>query len=208
MMACRNGGSVSIPGSRGRVGCALLVALSIAGCGSQAATITASGGAPVGTVPAVAAVPAILPPVTSPAPTAASVIVPLAIPAAARAISQPVPLAAVDGARFEACADGTCEVSVYGPVDIAVGPDVLSVTKIGPDGLDFALSLAGGGRASGTLRSTCGTTFTLLRGGGSRGGFCAPGKVQGPPVPEPGAVSIQLAGWSSDGSAVLRLVSG
>ncbi|ONH38152.1 hypothetical protein [Protofrankia coriariae] len=104
--------------------------------------------------------------------------------------------------------DGTCEVSVHGPVDIAVGPDALSVTKVSPDGLDFELSLANGGQASGTLKGTCGTIFTFLRGGGFRSGFCAPGKVQGPPAPEPGTVSVQLAGWSSDGAAVLRLVSG
>ncbi|MFJ2812675.1 hypothetical protein [Streptomyces sp. NPDC087294] len=120
------------------------------------------------------------------------------------------PLTAADGTRYAACADGTCEVAVSRPVDIAVDGGTLSLTKVKPDdSVDFKLTLADGGQASGVMKGNCGATL-FFQGGlsGVNTGTCKAGGTPPPPTSRPGALSMQLAGWDADHRAVLRLVSG
>ena len=125
--------------------------------------------------------------------------------------SAPAPVAA-DGTNYAACADGTCEISIPGPVDIRVGGGTLKVTKASAqDGLEFDLTLASGAGGNGTLKGTCGTVASFYLGGGG-GTMTSPScdgtGVPEPPEPMPGALSMQLVGWSPDGAAVLRLITG
>ncbi|MGW3624766.1 hypothetical protein [Streptomyces sp. NPDC000880] len=84
------------------------------------------------------------------------------------------------------------------------------MTKVKPDdSLNFELTLANGGQASGTMKGTCGTTATFHQsGGGMSTTTCGASSTPTPPAPESGALKMQLAGWNSDHAAVLRLVSG
>ncbi|WP_158848843.1 hypothetical protein [Saccharothrix deserti] len=116
----------------------------------------------------------------------------------------PAPTAA-DGTDYAACADGTCEVAVSGPVDIALGgsagPGTFSVRTMHADGIDFEVSLAqSGGR--GTLKGHC--TLSFHPGGG--GSSCS-NKPGPPPTPKAGVLAVQMVGVTA-GTAVLRLVSG
>lgn len=172
---------------------ALVVTLLAAGCGAPPDSGTSGNNASVSASPSRTAVPAS--PHTSPSPSATSA---------------PPPPTAADGTRYAACAEGTCEVAVSRPVDIAVDGGTLSVTEVKPDdSLDFELTLTDGGQASGTMKGTCGTTATFHRnGGGTSVATCGAGSTPTPPAPEPGALKMQLAGWNSAHAAVLRLVSG
>jgi hypothetical protein len=180
------------------------VALLVAGCGSSSddgasGNSASSKGKPSGkparkvTAPASTSKP-VDPPATSTPPPSPS----------------PTPVTASDGTRYSACADGTCEVAVSRPVRIAVEGGTLSVTKVKPeDSMGFELTFASGGGGSGTLKGTCGAVFTFYRGGGAGASSCGTDtSAATPPAPEPGALLMQLAGWNSDGAAVLRLVSG
>lgn len=116
----------------------------------------------------------------------------------------PAPTAA-DGADYAACADGTCEVALTGPVDIAVGgstgPGTFKVLAVGEDGIEFELDLPrSGGR--GTLKGFC--TLTFVPGGG--GSSCST-KPSAPPEPRTGVLAVQLVGVAG-GTAVVRLVAG
>ncbi|WP_019060242.1 hypothetical protein [Streptomyces prunicolor] len=127
---------------------------------------------------------------------------------AASAPPPPAPTAS-DGRRYAACADGTCEVAVSRPVDIAVNGGTFSVTKVKPgDSVDFEVTLAGGGGGSGTMKGTCGTIVRFYPGSTSLITCGNADSTPAPPSPAPGALSLQLAGWDSDDAAVLRLVSG
>lgn len=116
---------------------------------------------------------------------------------------------ASDGTRYSACADGTCEVAVSRPVDIAVGGGTLSVKGVKPGNeLMFEIATADGATGSGTLKG-CGTVLSFSPGGsGVTSTICDAGGIPEPPDPEPGALLIQMAGWNADRAAVLRLVSG
>lgn len=121
----------------------------------------------------------------------------------------PPPPTASDGTRYAACADGTCEVAVSRPVDIAVNGGTFSVTRTRPgNSVDFEVTLATGGGGSGTLKGTCGTIARFYPGSVSMVTCSDADSTPTPPAPEPGALSLQLAGWDSDDAAVLRLVSG
>ncbi|ONI90912.1 hypothetical protein ALI22I_10785 [Saccharothrix sp. ALI-22-I] len=117
----------------------------------------------------------------------------------------PPPPTATDGTDYAACADGTCEVAVSGPVDIALGgsagPGTFSVRTMHADGIDFEVTLAQSG-GSGTLKGHC--TLSFVPGGG--GSSCST-KPSPPPAPRAGVLAVQMVGVT-DGTAVLRLVSG
>lgn len=169
---------------------AVVAASLVAGCGSQRDN-GASGSEASASVSPSAAASEPSEPTTSPSPP-----------------TRPRPKAA-DGSRYAACADGTCEVYVTRPVRIKVRGGTFSVTKVKPnDSMDFKLRFSAGGGGSGTLKGTCGGIATFYRGGGIRTVTCDASGVPKRPAREPGALSLQLAGWSSSGAAVLRLVSG
>jgi hypothetical protein len=167
--------------------CAVLLVV-IAGCGARNDHGTSGGGT---TAPTTS--PSVTPSSPSPSPSAVA----------------PSPPVAADGTSLAACADGTCEVAVSGPVRIKLRDGTFSVTKIEATvAMDFELRLSAGGGGSGTLKGTCGTVATFYLGGGGSGKSCDSTGIPATPPPIQGAVSIQLVGWSTDGAAVLRLVSG
>ncbi|MBN6033632.1 hypothetical protein [Amycolatopsis sp. 195334CR] len=111
-----------------------------------------------------------------------------------------VPVAA-DGSDYAACADGTCEVLVSGPAEIALsgtaGISKLVVRAVEGNGIRFE---AGG--SSGSLSANCISTF-YENGGGSS---CSTAPREAP-APVDGIVAMQIASVQ-DGTAVLRVVSG
>jgi hypothetical protein len=166
---------------------ALLVVLVVAACGES---------------------PRPAPPALPSTPPSAS---PSAVPSPSTAPSAAPPAPAVtaaDGTRLAACADGTCEVAVSGPARIKLRTGSLRVTKVTADeAVKFKMSLRNGGGGSGTLRGTCGT-ISYFSASGGRGEFCADASAA-PKQPQPvrGEVALQLAGWTADGAAVLRVVT-
>ncbi|HET6711447.1 hypothetical protein [Amycolatopsis sp.] len=125
----------------------------------------------------------------------------VAAPAPSSAPSS-APAAAADGSDYSACADGTCEVRVSGPVDIPLtgqgGLRRISVAAVTANGIDFTTD--GGG----TGNLTRGCVITLYENGsGSR---CSSGEPERP-RPVDGVLALQLAELR-DGTAILRLVSG
>ncbi|NYI89682.1 hypothetical protein HNR02_003005 [Amycolatopsis endophytica] len=122
--------------------------------------------------------------------------------AATPSSSAPPALTAADGRDYNACADGTCEVMVDGPVDIALtgqgGLHQLSVAAVTADGIDFATD--GGGTGS----LTPGCVSTLYENGS--GSSCSSGEPE-KPKPVDGVLAMQVV-EVRDGIAVLRLVSG
>ncbi len=112
----------------------------------------------------------------------------------------PAPTAS-DGADFQACADGTCEVAIAGPATIPLPGGQLVVTTVLADGIDFELSGATGG-GSGSLRGYCTVTF----GGGGGTMTCPREGPPDPPAPTPGSLTLQIAGVH-DGAALVRIVS-
>ena len=115
---------------------------------------------------------------------------------------------AADGTRLAACADGTCEVAVSRPVRIRLRTGTLKVTAVeADDAVEIDLTLRNGGGGTGTLRGTCGT-ISYFSASGGRGEFCADASAA-PKRPRParGEVALQLAGWTTDGAAVLRVVT-
>ena len=117
---------------------------------------------------------------------------------------------AADGTRLKACADGTCEVEITEPVRIKLRSGVLKVKKVTRnEAVEFGLTLSSGGGGDGTLKGTCGTISYFFQGGGGRGEFCS-SATAAPERPEPvvGEVALQLEGWTADGAAVLRVVTG
>ncbi|WP_206796103.1 hypothetical protein [Amycolatopsis sp. MtRt-6] len=120
-------------------------------------------------------------------------------PSSSPAASAP---AAADGSDYSACADGTCEVRVSGPVDIPLtgqgGLRRISVAAVTANGIDFTTD--GGG----TGNVTRGCVITLYEhGSGSR---CSSGEPERP-RPVDGVLALQVADLR-DGAAILRLVSG
>ncbi|MEV0474631.1 hypothetical protein [Streptomyces prunicolor] len=177
----------------------LVAGLILAGCGSATperggSTATSAHGGSAASRPAATA--------TGKAPATPTT------PAASTPPPPPPAPTASDGRRYAACADGTCEVAVARPVDIAVNGGTFSVTKVKPgDSVDFEVTLAGGG-GSGTMKGTCGTIVRFYPGSTSLITCGNADSTPAPPSPAPGALSLQLAGWDSDDAAVLRLVSG
>ncbi|SDK01170.1 hypothetical protein SAMN04488074_10424 [Lentzea albidocapillata subsp. violacea] len=116
-------------------------------------------------------------------------------------------LTAADGANYAACADGTCEVTIPGPVDIAVQSHTFSVTEVTADGITFAVAY-GGYELGASPKASCGNAYVFRLGesaGGMTGGSC--GDPAKPPAAVPGAFVVQLAAVS-EGMAVLRMVAG
>ncbi|AIJ25812.1 hypothetical protein [Amycolatopsis methanolica] len=115
--------------------------------------------------------------------------------------SAPPAVTAADGRDYGACLDGTCEVLVSEPVDIALtgqgGVDRISVRAVTAEGIEFST-----GDGSGILTPGCVSTL-YENGSGSR---CSSGE---PAKPEPvdGVLAMQVVDVR-DGTAVLRLVSG
>lgn len=176
-------------GSHGRAAGGLLAVLLAAGCGSSTAgsAIASAPSAPVSTTASATSEPAMTTTTEPPPP--------------------PPPPTAADGANYKACRSGGCEVLIPGPVRIAVDGGTLSVTKVSSEeGVEFSLKLSGASW-SGTLKGTCGGVFRFFRGGGSSFVGCGASGIPEPPTAEPGALTMQLAGFA-DGGAVLRMVSG
>jgi hypothetical protein len=115
---------------------------------------------------------------------------------------------AADGTRLAACADGTCEVAVSRPARIKLRTGTLKITKVTKNkAVEIDLSLRDGGGGTGTLRGTCGT-ISYFSASGGRGEFCADASAPPKqPRPDRGEVALQLAGWTTGGAAILRLVT-
>ncbi|QKW07701.1 hypothetical protein HUT18_16240 [Streptomyces sp. NA04227] len=136
-----------------------------------------------------------------------------AVPSPSPTRTSPAPAPAVkasDGSRYGACADGTCEVAIDGPTSFAVGGGSFAVQKLKKkQSVDFDLTLASGSGGNGTLKGTCGPIFTFFDGGGGGMLGCTDADAAPKrPDPEPGVFKLQLAGWDTQGAAVIRLVSG
>ena len=175
-----------ISGRQGRAAGGLLAVLLAAGCGSPVAGSATAPSAPASTT--ASSEPAVTTTTQPPPPP-------------------PPPPTAADGSNYQACRSGSCEVLIPGPVRIAVDGGTLSVTKVSAEeGVEFSLKLSGGSW-SGTLKGTCGGIFRFYRGGGSSVIGCGASGVPEPPTAEPGALTMQLAGFA-DGGAVLRMISG
>ena len=117
------------------------------------------------------------------------------------------PVRAADGTRYAACSDGTCEVAVRGKKKITFRRGTLSVTKFAAGKeFDFRLDLRRGGGGHGTLKGTCGSV-AYFSGSGVRVVGCGASGVPQKPAPQRGEVALQLIGWTTDGSAVLRLAT-
>jgi hypothetical protein len=112
---------------------------------------------------------------------------------------------AQDGTNYQACADGTCEISVGGPATIPLPGGSMVISAVLEDGIEFDLNSASGG-GNGSLRGYC----TAVFGGGGGGMSCpseqAPAPAPDPPTPTPGMLSVQIAGVY-DGAALVRIVS-
>lgn len=119
------------------------------------------------------------------------------------------PATAADGADYASCATRSCEVAVSGPVDIRFGgsvPGALSITGVSPDGVNFDLTLDNGGGGNGTLKPGC-SAFSFGGGGGS-GSLGGPNtECSQPPPAQPGTVTLQMPAMTN-GTAILRIVTG
>lgn len=112
----------------------------------------------------------------------------------------PAPTAA-DGANFQACADGTCEIAISGPATIPLPGGSMVVSQVLDDGIDFDLNSASGG-GNGSLRGFCTATF----GGGGGTMDCPREGPPDPPAAVPGFLAVQIVGVA-DGAIVVRIVS-
>ncbi|HEY8455640.1 MAG TPA: hypothetical protein VIL34_08600 [Actinopolymorphaceae bacterium] len=93
----------------------------------------------------------------------------------------------------------------------ATGGGTLTIRKVLSNGIDFDLSLAGGGGGTGQLlfKGECGPVFWFSSYGGGSGTFCkGDGRALPAPKPRPGMVGLQVPGKTRSGSIVLRIVSG
>lgn len=115
---------------------------------------------------------------------------------------------AADGSDTGACADGDCEIAVSKPVTFSFkgpnGKEKLSVTKVGPDEVDYTVKRAGGGTVKGGSGGPGSGCVSALR---SDGGGTSCGQVGSPPAKEDGAVLVQVAS-GADGTAVINIISG
>ncbi len=127
---------------------------------------------------------------------------PADVPASASTPASSAPQTAADGSDYAACADGTCEVRVSGPVDIPLtgqgGLHRFSVASVTADGIGFATDSGG----TGTLTPGC--VLTLYENGS--GSSCSSGAPQ-KPKPVDGVLALQIADLRG-GTAILRIVSG
>ncbi|MFF4914386.1 hypothetical protein [Streptomyces tendae] len=122
--------------------------------------------------------------------------------------SSPSPSPA-DGTDVGACTDGNCEIAVTEPVTIRfpapddAGRATLSVTKIGPNEIEYEVK-SGNNRSTGGAEGPGQGCLTYLRdrGSGNSCGTLDPTR----PSPRPGAVVIQ-ATTGTDGTALLHIVS-
>lgn len=115
--------------------------------------------------------------------------------------TEPVPTAQ-DGADYQACADGTCEIEISDAVTIPLPGGSLVVSAVLSDGIEFDLTSAAGG-GNGSLRGNC----TAMFGGGGGGMSCS--SLDGPPdppTPRPGLIQLQIVGVYDD-AAIIRIVS-
>ncbi len=122
----------------------------------------------------------------------------------------PPPPTAKDGADYAACADGVCEVAIDKPVTIDVAGTSFVVKGMLEDGLEFDVTFANGGGATGTMKGTCGSIISFYTSGtgGMSGVFCALGnKPQPAPEPKPGLLQLQMSGFA-DRTAIVRIVAG
>ena len=172
----------------------LLAALLAAGCASDPGGEPVGGGKPSGGGKASGK------PAATESPRNPSSRPPTSAPA-------PPPLTASDGTDYSACAGGTCEVAVSGPVDVPVAGGTFTVKKVTPgDGVTFTLESDFGG-GNGTVKGRCGTVLNFYPGGGGMiSKVCEEGTTPSPPAPEP-MLKLQLVGWDPDDAAVIRFVS-
>jgi hypothetical protein len=139
--------------------------------------------------------------------------------AATKTTTQPTttvtaPPTAANGTDYATCASGSCEVAVSGPVDIrfgGAGAGTLSITSVGPGGVDFNLNQDAGESANGTLKPGCGTASFAAAGGmsGTFGSATSDSTscLHQWPAAEPDAVTLQMPAVIGN-TAILRIVIG
>ncbi|MFG3213606.1 hypothetical protein [Streptomyces tendae] len=130
-------------------------------------------------------------------------------PTTSRPAPQPLSPSPADGTDVGACTDGNCELAVTEPVTIRfpapddAGRATLSVTKVGPNEIEYEVK-SGNNRSTGGAEGPGQGCLTYLRdrGSGNSCGTLDPTR----PSPRPGAVVIQ-ATTGTDGTALLHIVS-
>ncbi|MFD7403796.1 hypothetical protein ACFV7R_14235 [Streptomyces sp. NPDC059866] len=117
---------------------------------------------------------------------------------------------AADGDDVGACADGNCEIAVSKPVTFrfkgpaGVGTATLSVTKVGPNEVEYTVK-SEKGQAKNGANGPGQACITVLRSNGSSNSCGGLGDA-GRPSAQPDAVVIQAA-TGEDGTAILHVVS-
>jgi hypothetical protein len=116
-------------------------------------------------------------------------------------------VSAADGQDVGACADGNCEIAVSHLLTVRfkgpAGPATLSVTKLGPNTVEYTVK-SGSGHSSGGAGGPGQGCITVLRANGSGNSCGALG--EGRPSRQPNAVVIQVATGQA-GTAILDIVS-
>ncbi|WP_409469952.1 hypothetical protein [Streptomyces sp. HC307] len=131
-------------------------------------------------------------------------------PSADRTPSAKPSVTAADGDDVDACADGNCEIAVSKPVTFrfkgpaGVGTATLSVTKVGPNEVEYTVKSDKGQAKNGASGPGQGC-ITVLRSNGSSNSCSVLGDA-GRPSAQPDAVVIQAV-TGEDGTAILHVVS-
>lgn len=109
-----------------------------------------------------------------------------------------------DGTDLDACADGTCEVLLTERTSTVPVPGGTLTLTVGDAGVEYEISIDGGGVSSGSTQGRCVSTFTL--DGTGSGSVCHAGGPAPEPDPGPGEMAMVITGQDR-GEPVLRLVA-
>lgn len=110
-----------------------------------------------------------------------------------------------DGTDYDACDDGTCEVSVTAPFDFTIGDYTLAITEMTDEAIEMEMSNGAGSRTSGSLTSRHIAIVTANSAGVQFYG--EPAGERPEPELAPGDLALELLG-STEGAAIIRLTLG
>ena len=113
-------------------------------------------------------------------------------------------VATADGTDLDACADGTCEVLLTERTSTVPVPGGALTLTVGDAGVEYEISVDGGGVSSGSTQGRCVSTFAL--DGTGSGSVCHAGGPAPEPDPGPGEMAMVITGQDR-GEPVLRLVA-